>query len=137
MQDGRINASALKRFDPLIGTVHRVKNVGPIYKVLGIRDEETADVLLVETGRQARFKIDDVLLDPDPESEVVEDFGILPKFSAQDLVGQIRRIGYYGPAYEIMSIDGDKVNIEVIESEEKVALPISEVVRDPMAETIP
>ncbi len=137
MQDGRINASSLKRFDPLIGTVHRVKNVGPVYRVLGIYDEETADVVLMESGRQARFKIDDVLLDPDPESEVVEDFGILPRFSPHELVGQVRRLGYHGPAYEIMSIDGDKVNIEVIESEEKVALPISEVVRDPMAETIP
>ena len=54
------------------------------------------------------------------------------------LIGQIRRLGEAGPAYEIMSID-DKGNVvvEIIESDERVTMPIAEVLEDPMAETIP
>jgi hypothetical protein len=54
------------------------------------------------------------------------------------LVGQIRRLGDHGPAYEIVSVDdaGNAV-IEVIESGEQVKFPIAEVIEDPMAETIP
>jgi hypothetical protein len=54
------------------------------------------------------------------------------------LIGQIRRLGEYGPAYEIMSVDNaGTVVIEVIESGEQVKFPIAEVLEDPMAETIP
>jgi Family of unknown function (DUF5397) len=54
------------------------------------------------------------------------------------LIGQIRRIGEAGPAYEVMNIDdsGNAV-IEVIESGERVKFTIAEVMEDPMAETIP
>jgi hypothetical protein len=56
----------------------------------------------------------------------------------RQLVGQIRRLGEYGPAYEIMSVDeAGNVVIEVIESGEQVKFPIAEVLEDPMAETIP
>ena len=54
------------------------------------------------------------------------------------LIGQIRRLGEYGPAYEIMNVDdAGNVVIEVIESGERVKFPIVEVLEDPMAETIP
>jgi hypothetical protein len=54
------------------------------------------------------------------------------------LIGQIRRLGSAGPAYEIMKIDDDQnVMIEVIESGEQVVFPLSEILEDPMAETIP
>ena len=55
-----------------------------------------------------------------------------------DIVGQIRRLGSAGPAYEIMKVDpnGD-VHIEIIVSGEKVVFPLAEVLEDPMAETIP
>ena len=54
------------------------------------------------------------------------------------LVGQIRRLGSAGPAYEIMKVDssGD-VHIEIIVSGEEVVFPLAEVLEDPMAETIP
>ena len=56
----------------------------------------------------------------------------------QKLIGQIRRLGEYGPAYEIMSIDDKNiVTIEVIESDERVVFPLAEILEDPMAETIP
>lgn len=56
----------------------------------------------------------------------------------RQLVGQIRRLGEYGPAYEIMSVDdAGNVVIQVIESGEQVKFPIAEVREDPMAETIP
>ena len=54
------------------------------------------------------------------------------------LIGQIRRLGDAGPAYEIMKIDdAGNVAIEIIYSGEKVVCPIAEVLEDPMAETIP
>lgn len=54
------------------------------------------------------------------------------------LLGQIRRLGSAGPAYEIVSIDEESnVHIEVIHSGEKVIFPLHEVLDDPMAETIP
>ena len=56
----------------------------------------------------------------------------------RELIGQIRRLGSAGPAYEIMSVDeAGMVLIEVIESGEQVTFPLAEVLDDPMAETIP
>jgi hypothetical protein len=54
------------------------------------------------------------------------------------LVGQFRRFGEAGPAYEILRIDS-KVDawIRVVYSEEELAYPIAEIVADPIAETIP
>jgi hypothetical protein len=54
------------------------------------------------------------------------------------LVGQFRRFGEAGPAYEILRIDS-KVDawIRVVHSEEELAYPIAEIVADPTAETIP
>ena len=62
-------------------------------------------------------------------------------YAAEDprtLIGQIRRLGEAGPAYEIMSLDdqGNAV-VEIIETDEQVIMPITEVLDDPMAETIP
>jgi len=54
------------------------------------------------------------------------------------LIGQIRRFGPAGPAYEVMSLeDSGKVVIEVIYSGERVTCTVTEVLEDPMAETIP
>ena len=54
------------------------------------------------------------------------------------LIGQIRRLGEAGPAYEIMSLDdAGNVVIEIIESDERVTSPLAEVLKDPIAETIP
>jgi hypothetical protein len=64
-----------------------------------------------------------------------------PTYTADDprkLIGQIRRLGSAGPAYEIMSVDdASNVVIEVIYSGERVTCPLAEVLEDPMAETIP
>ena len=54
------------------------------------------------------------------------------------LVGQIRRLGSAGPAYEVMRVDQDNnVHIEIIVSGEQVVFPLHDVLEDPMAETIP
>ena len=54
------------------------------------------------------------------------------------LIGQIRRLGEAGPAYEVMEIDSDEVvTIEIIYSNERVTYPLAEILADPMAETIP
>ena len=68
-----------------------------------------------------------------------------PTYIADDprkLIGQIRRLGSAGPAYEIMCEimcvdDASNVVIEVIYSGERVTCPLAEVLEDPMAETIP
>ena len=54
------------------------------------------------------------------------------------LVGQFRRFGEAGPAYEILRIESkDTAWIRVVYSEEELAYPITEIVVDPIAETIP
>jgi hypothetical protein len=54
------------------------------------------------------------------------------------LVGQFRRFGEEGPAYEIVRIeDKDNAWIRVVCSEEELAYPIAEIVADPIAETVP
>jgi hypothetical protein len=54
------------------------------------------------------------------------------------LVGQFRRFGEAGPAYEVLRLDSeDKAWIRVVYSEEELAYPIAEIVADPIAETIP
>jgi len=54
------------------------------------------------------------------------------------LIGQVRRFGDAGPAYEIVALDEtNKVVAEVVYSGERVICEIREVLEDPMAETIP
>ena len=54
------------------------------------------------------------------------------------LIGQFRRFGDAGPAYEIMAIDdAGRVHVEVVYSDEKVICTLAEVLEDPIAETIP
>jgi hypothetical protein len=56
----------------------------------------------------------------------------------RDLIGQFRNLGSAGPAYEIMDIDdAGNVIIELVYSEERLVYPLSEILADPMAETIP
>ena len=54
------------------------------------------------------------------------------------LIGQVRRFGDAGPAYEIIALDEDgKLVTEIIYSGERVICTVKEVLDDPMAETIP
>ena len=54
------------------------------------------------------------------------------------LIGPFRRVGEAGPAYEIMSIDEHgNVTVEIVESDERVTMPLKEILEDPMAETLP
>jgi hypothetical protein len=54
------------------------------------------------------------------------------------LIGQVRRYGPAGPAYEVIDLEGaDKVVIEVIYSGERVSCAVADVLQDPMAETFP
>jgi hypothetical protein len=62
----------------------------------------------------------------------------LTEDEAQRLVGEFRRFGEAGPAYEIVRIESkDKAWIRVIYSDEQLAYPIADVLADPIAETIP
>ena len=63
-----------------------------------------------------------------------------PAYSAdpQSLVGQFRRLGDAGPAYEVMAVHGDgSVDIEIVYSNEKVSEKLENVLNDPVAETLP
>lgn len=54
------------------------------------------------------------------------------------LVGQYRRFGDYGPAYEVLEMAEDnEALIEVVYSGERVTIPVAEIMTDPVAETIP
>jgi hypothetical protein len=54
------------------------------------------------------------------------------------LIGQVRRFGDEGPAYEILALDENgRLVAEVIDTGEKVICEVKEVLEDPMAETIP
>jgi len=56
----------------------------------------------------------------------------------RQLVGQFRRLGEAGPAYEIMSVEDDgAVHIEFVYNDEKLTCPLAEVLEDPIAETLP
>ena len=59
-------------------------------------------------------------------------------FRPRKLIGQVRRLGDAGPAYEVVAVDEQgKVVIEVIHSGGRAAFPVEEVLEDPMAETFP
>jgi hypothetical protein len=53
-------------------------------------------------------------------------------------VGQVRRFGPHGPAYEVVSIlqNGD-LGIEVIQSSERLTYPLVDFLADPVAVTVP
>jgi hypothetical protein len=54
------------------------------------------------------------------------------------LIGQFRRLGEAGPAYEIMAIDDTgNVDVEIVYSDEKFRTTLAEVLNDPIAETLP
>jgi hypothetical protein len=56
----------------------------------------------------------------------------------RSLIGQFRRLGDAGPAYEIMAIDdAGNVDVEIVYSDEKFRTSLAEVLNDPIAETIP
>jgi hypothetical protein len=58
--------------------------------------------------------------------------------SDESFVGQVRRFGPHGPAYEVLrSATVSSVEIIVIESGERLAYALSDMLADPMAETIP
>jgi hypothetical protein len=54
------------------------------------------------------------------------------------LIGQVRRFGEEGPAYEVLALQEDgRLVTEVVDSGERVICAVKEVLDDPMAETIP
>jgi hypothetical protein len=58
--------------------------------------------------------------------------------TAASLIGQIRRFGDEGPAYEVLRlVDTTSAWIGVICSDEELAYPIAHIIADPIAETIP
>lgn len=59
-------------------------------------------------------------------------------FDPLQLIGQFRRLGEAGPAYEVMGIDENgNVMVEIVYSDERVSFPMAEILQDPIAETLP
>jgi Family of unknown function (DUF5397) len=53
-------------------------------------------------------------------------------------VGQVRRFGPYGPAYEVVAVHGDgDLEIEVVQSGESVRYALTDFLSDPTAVTVP
>ena len=62
----------------------------------------------------------------------------LTESEVQRLVGEFRRFGEAGPAYEIVRIESkDRAWIRVVYSDEELSYPVAEVLADPIAETVP
>jgi Family of unknown function (DUF5397) len=58
--------------------------------------------------------------------------------SSAVFVGQVRRFGAFGPAYEVVgAASADEVAITVVESGERLTYAVADVLADPIAETIP
>ena len=62
----------------------------------------------------------------------------VPALDPKELVGQVRRLGEFGPAYEVLKlVEDSKALIHVFSSGEEVALKIEDIMSDPISETIP
>jgi Family of unknown function (DUF5397) len=58
--------------------------------------------------------------------------------ASKAFVGQVRRFGPQGPAYEVLGVSSaDGVAIYVIETGERLDYAVSALLADPIAETIP
>ena len=108
--------------------------------IRGFRVEEWSDFTPMVTERAVRDTVADDAPQRKKRGKAAGFQEDAQRYSADvaDLVGQIRQLGEYGPAYEVMELlpDGE-VLIEVVYSEERLAMPMAEVLADPMAETIP
>lgn len=56
----------------LVGTCHRIGNYGPAYEALKIIDDLKALVVLLETGEEVEYPIEDIQTDPHPDDEPPE-----------------------------------------------------------------
>ena len=108
--------------------------------IRGFRVEEWSDFTPMVTERAVK---DEVANDTPQRKKRAKSAGFqedAPRYSASDadLVGQIKRFGDDGPAYEVIELlPRGEVLIEVVYSEERLALPLAEVLADPIAETVP
>jgi hypothetical protein len=58
--------------------------------------------------------------------------------TTSDFVGQVRRFGAQGPAYEVMDMrQNGELAIQVVQSGERLDYPLSDFVADPVAVTVP
>lgn len=58
--------------------------------------------------------------------------------NSMEFVGQVRRFGARGPAYEVLEVrGGGDLAIAVVQSGERLDYPLSEFLTDPVAVTVP
>jgi hypothetical protein len=129
---------ATQRDADLIGTYHRIAGIGPGYQVLKILDERYAWICLYETDEEVRYRIEDIRLDPHPDDSAPDfaQFDTPKKVDANltsALIGQRRKIGKFGPRYQVVSIaSGTDAMIRLDASDEDTDYPISEILNDPV-----
>ncbi len=59
-------------------------------------------------------------------------------FEVAGYAGQVRRFGPHGPAYEVISVQRNgELEIEVVESSERLTYPVADFLSDPIAITVP
>ncbi len=47
--------------------------------------------------------------------------------------GRFRRFSDCGPVYEVLGVEGDSASVELVETGERVSVPLSGVLADPVA----
>ena len=53
----------------IVGSYHRIGHFGPAYEVLRLLNDKEALIVLLETGEEVEYPIEDILTDPDPDDE--------------------------------------------------------------------
>ena len=48
-------------------------------------------------------------------------------------LGRFRRFSEFGPVYEVLSVEGETAFVELVETGEKVGVPLAGVLADPLA----
>jgi len=111
-----------------------------IRDIRGFRVEEWSDFtpIFAEKARDAELNAGAAARKQRSKSGGLKEDASPYSADATGLVGQVRRFGEEGPAYEIVELaEDDEVLIEVVYSGERITLPFAEVMADPIAETIP
>ncbi len=59
---------SMARFEPLIGQHRSIGPDGPTYLILKMLDREHALICILESEREVRYPIEEILLDPGPDA---------------------------------------------------------------------
>jgi virulence-associated protein VapD len=141
---GSVYLTDRKDLANLFSAIQALKNLpwfaNCVRDVRGFRVEEWSDftpMVTVKAGVMAQSGVSPARKRQGKQAGFKEEAALYTAASPE-LVGQFRRFGDFGPAYEVLEIaEKGEALIEVVYSGERVTLPINEIMTDPVAETIP